>query len=189
MVLSIPWHLKMPKLVILLGAPNVGKSALFNRLSQGGSALVGHLPGLTRDVQEAPLFSGVKILDSQGFEHVTIQSSFLKSCLNRAALLLFVVDGQKGLSSFDKNWLQSLRKMGRTIWILINKSEKSIREEIISEIHTIGFHHIFSVSALTGMGCGDLLEEIQTYIVTQDQPVVPPLYLMRWYPLWKKRRF
>src|SRR6476646_12286069 len=121
----------LPTLVIV-GRPNVGKSTLFNRLTRSRAALVADLPGLTRDrhygrgrVADRSFLA----VDTGGFEPVAKDGILhemarqTRQAVEEADIVVFIVDGRNGLAPQDKSIADYLRKTGRPIFLVVNKSE------------------------------------------------------------------
>src|SRR5437016_6148310 len=119
----------MIPVIALIGRPNVGKSTIFNRLTQSQDALVANFPGLTRDRQYGEVaFNNKKflIVDTGGIGVEDVEVNILMSkqseiALTEADLIFFVVDARAGLTSIDQNIALRLRKLQKTTYLIINK--------------------------------------------------------------------
>jgi GTP-binding protein len=131
----------------LVGRPNVGKSTLFNRLTRSRDALVADLPGLTRDrhygrgrVDERPFI----VVDTGGLESAAREGIFAEmarqtmQAVAEADAVVFLVDGRAGVTPEDREIAAQLRKTGRPLWLVVNKSEGRAREGVASEFHELG---------------------------------------------------
>lgn len=157
--------------VVLVGRTNVGKSTLFNRLTESTAAIVSDLPGTTRDRREMLISwrgRSFYLVDTAGMDRkpVSLLSDVVaaktKASPLRAELLLWVADGQVGLTSEDHELLRSLRKLRRRIPILlaINKIDHpKARKQVSDEFSATGLPSILC-SAANGSGTGDLLDEV-----------------------------
>jgi GTP-binding protein len=155
----------MPLRVAIVGRPNVGKSALFNRLVRKHAAIVHDQPGVTRDrVSETVRRDGLafEFVDTGGIglretpetpqeiaEAVRLQA---EAAIASADVLLFVVDGQAGLSPLDREVAGRLRKSGKDVWLGVNKLDQSSHDARAAEFHELGFGAMFLLSATHGRG-------------------------------------
>ena len=157
------------KLVIaLVGRPNVGKSTLFNRLTRSRDALVADIPGLTRDrhygegrVGERPFL----VIDTGGFEPVAKvgimheMAKQTKQAVAEADVVIFLVDGRQGLTPHDKTITDFLRKSGRSVMLVVNKSEGMKYTSVTADFYELGLGDPYVISAAHGDGVADLVEE------------------------------
>ena len=155
--------------VAIIGRPNVGKSALFNRLVGRKIAIVHDQPGITRDRISAICTHGAlpfTLWDTGGIFGVGERE--LSAQVRRAAeealhdsnLLLFVVDAKEGLSPIDEELARMLRKSRKPAVLVINKIDNEKREPLAAEFDSLGFGSSFSISAEHGHGISELLGEI-----------------------------
>jgi GTP-binding protein len=158
-----------PPVVVIIGRPNVGKSTLFNRLTGERRAIVGDLPGITRDriygevEWQGSVFS---LVDTGGIvpdDEELIPANILKQAkmaIEEAALLLFVVDARAGISPLDEELALRLRSFGKPVFLVANKAETSKVSDEAGEFHRFGYIDVFPVSSEHGTGIGDLLDAI-----------------------------
>src|ERR1043166_3563009 len=155
--------------VAIVGRPNVGKSALFNRLVGRKIAIVHDQPGITRDRISAICTRGTRpftLWDTGGIFGVGERE--LSAQVRRAAddalsesdLLLFVVDAKEGLSPIDDELARLLRKSQKPILLVINKIDNEKHELLAAEFDSLGFESSFAISAEHDRGISDLLSEI-----------------------------
>lgn len=158
----------MIPVVALVGRPNVGKSTLYNVLTRTQNALVADFPGLTRDRQygeaifeDKPYIvvdtGGIGVDDLAVDELMAKQSSF---AVQEADLIFFLVDGRAGLTPLDQEIARELRKTGKLIYLLVNKTDGLDEEVACSDFQTIGFSHVYPIAASHGRGVQLLLEEV-----------------------------
>ena len=161
-----------PATVAIVGRPNVGKSALFNRLIGKRLAIVEDTPGVTRDRLYAlaewrgRTFSvvdtaGIDPRASAGDDIATRTRAQAEIAANEADVIVLVVDAAAGLSPLDDDVVRILRKTRRPIVMAANKAESErVRLSIPGEFARLGFGEPIVVSALHGEGTGDLLDAI-----------------------------
>lgn len=158
----------MLPVIALVGRPNVGKSTLFNRLTQSQDALVADFPGLTRDRQYGEAVFRNKsfiVIDTGGVgvEDVAIDALMSKqseTALNEADILFFLVDARAGLTGLDETIARHLRKISKPIYLVINKVDGVDIESASAEFHSLGFNTVYPVSAAHGRGLQVLLENV-----------------------------
>src|SRR5881394_1763497 len=159
---------KLPA-VAIVGRPNVGKSALFNRLIRRKVAIVHDQPGITRDRISAVCASGTRpfvLWDTGGI--FGAGEAELTRQVRRAAeeafrdsdLLLFVVDAKEGLSPIDEELARALRKSQKPAILVINKIDNEKHEPFAAEFDSLGFGSNVLISAEHNRGVLDLLDEI-----------------------------
>jgi GTP-binding protein len=153
--------------VAVVGRPNVGKSALFNRLVGRKIAIVHDQPGITRDRISAICTRGAQpftLWDTGGMAVPQLRDE-LSAQVRRAAqealrdsdLLLFVVDAKEGLSPIDEDLARMLRKSQKPVVLVINKIDNEKHEPLAAEFDSLGFEPSLSISAEHGRGITDLL--------------------------------
>ncbi|MFD2368142.1 ribosome biogenesis GTPase Der [Pseudoduganella sp. GCM10020061] len=158
----------MKPVIALVGRPNVGKSTLFNRLTRSRDALVADLPGLTRDrhygegrIGERPFL----VIDTGGFEPVAKEGIMkemaqqTKQAVAEADVVVFIVDGRQGLTPHDKTITDFLRKSGRKVLLVVNKSEGMKYTAVTADFYELGMGDPYVISAAHGDGVHDLVNE------------------------------
>jgi GTPase len=156
-------------LVAIVGRPNVGKSALFNRLTRSNRALVEDLPGTTRD----RIYGGfewrgryVRVVDTGGLMGPEDDPfgpqvrAGVEQALRESDAVLFLVDPVAGVTSVDVEIAQLLRRVGAPVLLVATKEDVSRAREALPDLYELGFGEPSSVSALHGRGVGDLMDEI-----------------------------
>jgi GTPase len=159
---------KLPA-VVIVGRPNVGKSALFNRLIRRKVAIVHDQPGITRDRISAVCASGTRpfvLWDTGGIfgageAELTAQvRRVAEEAFRDSDLLLFVVDAKEGLSPIDEELARTLRKSQKPVVLVINKIDNEKHEPLAAEFDSLGFKSSIAISAEHGRGVLDLLGAI-----------------------------
>jgi len=156
--------------VAIVGRPNVGKSALFNRLVGRKIAIVHDQPGITRDRLSATCTRGERLFTlwdtggifGAGEAELTQQVRHAaENALRESNLLLFVVDGKEGVSPVDEELARMLRKSRKPVVLVINKIDTEKHDPFAAEFDSLGFEEIISVSAEHDRGISELLDAIE----------------------------
>ncbi len=159
----------MGNIVAIVGRPNVGKSTLFNRLTQTRQAIVNETAGTTRDRQYGKVEWGGKefsIIDTGGWvvnsedifeEEINKQVSI---AIEEADVILFVVDAINGTTDLDDHVAAILRRAKKPIILVANKADSNQWIYNSAEFYAFGLGDPFCVSAVSGSGTGELLDEI-----------------------------
>ncbi|NCY20654.1 ribosome biogenesis GTPase Der [bacterium] len=164
--------------VAIVGRPNVGKSALFNRICGRRIALVFDRPGVTRDrlVADAewegrPFVlidtGGLGLEDGSGLQEAVEREADL--AIASAQRVLLVVDGREGLNVLDTEVAKRLRRAGQKVTLVINKMDPGTKAARSAEFLRLGFGQGMPVSAEHGLGVGDLMEGIATAWPKKDR--------------------
>lgn len=160
--------------VVVVGRPNVGKSTLVNRLAERRGSIVGPTPGLTRDRLSAPTqWRGRQFLltDTGGLLEEALGSDASNTitgmvataalgAVDLADLILFVVDGQVGVTSDDLALVKRLHRAAAPVILVANKVDAARGEDKVWDLLSLGLGEPIVVSALHGRGTGDLLDQI-----------------------------
>jgi GTP-binding protein len=153
--------------VALVGRPNVGKSALFNRVTGGRKAIVEEAAGTTRDRVYGEVEwrdRRVRLVDTGGLlvdgslPYSELVRAQVETAAAEAEVILFVVDGKEGLTAGDRDVADRLRRIAKPVLLVANKTESEYRRESAVEFYELGFGEPIAVSALHGMGVGDLMD-------------------------------
>jgi len=169
----------MTPVVAIIGRPNVGKSTLFNRLIGRGKAIVDDEPGVTRDLNYEPFEWNRRsfvLVDSGGYIDRpegtidTVVADRVKAAVDEADAIVFLTDGRDGVVPADEIIADILRRSGKPVLVAVNKIDSMEHEVLIHEFFALGFPDVFPVSALHGLGTGDLLDAI----VERLPPETPP---------------
>jgi GTPase len=163
--------------IALVGRPNVGKSTLFNRLTQSRTALVHDMPGLTRDRQYGRGKTSGRsfiVIDTGGFEPVAKTGVVVemarqaRQAVVEADVVIFVVDGREGLTAHDKDICNELRKTARQLYLAVNKSEGMQQAQVTAEFYSLGLGDPLPISAAHGEGVRDLVELVLGPIADEE---------------------
>ena len=155
--------------VVLVGRPNVGKSTLFNRITDSRRAIVTAIAGTTRDVNSLPAeWQGAtfRLTDTGGMfgasedplHELVVQQG--RRAVETADILVFVVDGRDGLVSGDEEIASALRSARAPVLLAVNKTDDKRARGRAVEFYQLGFDTVVEIAAEHGEGVGDLLDEI-----------------------------
>jgi GTPase len=156
-------------LVAICGRPNVGKSTLFNRLTQTRRSIVGDEPGITRDrIYGEVEWAGrdVRLVDTGGVvpdDEALIPSEIFRQAkvgLEEADVIIMVVDGRTELASPDVELARLLLRGGKPIFLAVNKMDAPDMYAAAENFRRLGFKNVCPISAEHGAGIGDLLDEV-----------------------------
>ncbi len=150
----------------LVGRPNVGKSTLFNRLTQRRDALVAHVPGLTRDRRYGRANIDqhlVMLIDTGGLlgelsELTAALEQQAGFALEEADAVLFMVDARDGLTAADEEIADRIRKLGKPVLLIANKMDGVDQSQAIADFSMLGFADSLYISAVHGRGLAGISE-------------------------------
>src|SRR2546423_219016 len=163
--------------VAIVGRPNVGKSALFNRLVGRSIAIVHDQPGITRDRISALCTRGQRpftLWDTGGIagagesELTKDVRRVVEQAIHDSDLLLFVVDAKEGLSPIDQELGRLLRRSRKPIVVVVNKIDDDKHENLAVEFDSLGFKTTVSISAAHGRGISELLGKVENLLPASD---------------------
>ena len=168
----------MGQLVAIVGRPNVGKSTLFNRLTESRSAIVDETAGTTRDRQYGKVEWGGRefsIVDTGGWV-VNSEDIFegeinkqVQVAIEQADEVLFVVDAMNGVTDLDDRVAEILRRSRKPVILVANKVDSNDWLYNVPEFYSLGLGEPYPVSAMTGYGTGDLLDEVVKKLPETEQ--------------------
>ena len=167
----------MSNIVAIVGRPNVGKSTLFNRLTESRNAIVKEISGVTRDrlygkgdwngIQFSVIDTGGYIKGSDDIFEAEIRKQ-VEIAVQEATVIVFMVDVMAGIIDLDETVASLLRKTKKPIYIVANKVDNTDRVGLSSEFYQFGLGDVFDVSATNGSGTGELLDEIVKHFDKED---------------------
>jgi len=170
----------MSNIVAIVGRPNVGKSTLFNRLTESRKAIVDAIPGVTRDRHYGKAeWNGYEfsIIDTGGYVHGSgdvFEGEIRKQvelAIDEASVILFVVDVTTGITGLDETVAQFLRKAKKKVFLVVNKVDNNERIAQASEFYSLGYNEIYCLSSLSGSGTGEILDVVvKEFDTTELQP-------------------
>jgi len=159
----------MANLVAIVGRPNVGKSTLFNRFTQTRRAIISDEAGTTRDRQYgfcewngrefSIVDTGGWVVNSEDIFEEEINKQ-VGIAIEEADVILFVVDVQNGVTDLDQHVAKILRTSGKKVVLVANKVDTFEMQYQAAEFYSLGLGDPFIVSAVNGLGSGDLLDVI-----------------------------
>ena len=146
----------------------MGKSTLFNRLTQTRQAIVDSVSGVTRDRHYGKSdWNGIEfsVIDTGGyiqgsddiFEDEIAKQVHL--AIEEANAIVFITDGQSGVTPMDQEVAAILRRSGKPVFLAVNKVDSSIHEAFTADFYSMGLGTPYSLSAINGSGTGDLLDD------------------------------
>jgi GTPase len=158
-------------LIAIVGRPNVGKSALFNRIVGRRIAIVHDQPGVTRDRVTAEAewhgksftlvdTGGIGLLRGEKSGDVIVKAAVeqVEIAIEAASVILFIVNVQEGVVPLDREVAQKLHRSGKPVLVAVNKVDTERAEKGADEFAELGFEKMFPVSAIHGGGAEDLMD-------------------------------
>lgn len=159
----------MANIVAIVGRPNVGKSTLYNRLTESRSAIVDDQSGVTRDRhygQGEWIGKNFTVIDTGGYVHgsddifeAAIRDQVLIA-LNEATVILFMVDVRTGTTDLDDQMANILRRSTKPVFVVANKVDNTQLQQDAMEFYSFGLGEVYCLSSISGSGTGELLDEV-----------------------------
>ena len=180
----------MSNLIAIIGRPNVGKSTLFNRLTESREAIVDAVAGVTRDRHYGKAeWNGreFSVIDTGGYitgsDDVFEQEirKQVQIAIEEATMLMFVVDTKEGVTRFDKDVADLVRKSGKKVFLIANKSDNAQLTAYSADFYELGLGDVWPVSAISGSGTGDLLDEVVKALPPEEkeeEDLIPKLAIV-----------
>ena len=170
----------MSNIIAIVGRPNVGKSTLFNRLTETRKAIVDESAGVTRDRQYGKsVWNGVdfSVIDTGGYavNSDDIYEGEIRRqvmlAIDEADVILFVVDVENGITDMDEEVATVLRRSTKKVFLAVNKVDNNKRILDAHEFYSLGLGEIYCISSMTGSGTGELLDAIVPEFPEKDNDV------------------
>lgn len=168
----------MSNIVALVGRPNVGKSTLFNRLTQSKDAIVDPTSGVTRDrhygksdwngKEFSIIDTGGYIIGSDDVFEGEIRKQ-VQLAIEEADSIVFLVDVNEGLSPMDEDVAKLLRRSGKPVFVVANKSDNAIKSAESAVFYGMGLGKIYPVSSINGSGTGEFLDDLVSSFADNDE--------------------
>jgi GTP-binding protein len=169
--------------VVLVGRPNVGKSTLFNKITDTRRSIVAPVAGTTRDViAQSATWRGIDftLVDTGGMFGATTDPLHElvihhgRKALEAGEVIVFVVDGREGLVPGDEAIARAIRETGRPVILAVNKTDDRRSKHGALEFYKLGFDTVIEIAAEHGTGVGDLLDEVIARLPAARKPHETP---------------
>jgi GTP-binding protein len=179
----------MVNIVAIVGRPNVGKSTLFNRLTESRDAIVKEVSGVTRDrIYGKGEWNGkvFSVIDTGGYA-VGSEDIFegeirrqVDLAIEEATVIIFMVDVMSGIVEMDELVAKKLRKSGKPVIVAANKVDNTQRIGLSAEFYSFGLGDVFDLSATNGTGTGEILDAIVPFFnfdedVSREEDSLPKI--------------
>lgn len=178
----------MSNIIAIVGRPNVGKSTLFNRMTESRQAIVDDASGVTRDRNYGHgEWNGIEfsIIDTGGY--VTNSNDIFEEeirkqarlAIDEADVILFMVDVTNGITDLDQTVAEMLRREKKPVILVVNKVDNNQRIADAYEFYNLGLGEYFCVSSVNGSGTGDLLDKVVAYLPKQnptEEKIILPVF-------------
>ena len=167
----------MSNIVAIVGRPNVGKSTIFNRLTESRQAITDEISGVTRDRHygksewNGKFFS---VIDTGGYVQGSddvFEAEIRKQvelAIDEASVILFLVDAQTGITDLDLEVVKLLRKTNKKVVLAVNKVDNSKLLADAVEFYNLGIGEYIPVSSISGSGTGELLDQITSFFEDEN---------------------
>lgn len=168
----------MANIIAIVGRPNVGKSTLYNRLTESRKAIVDDLSGVTRDRhygQGEWIGKKFTVVDTGGYVHGSedvFESAIREQVLiaiEEASVILFLVDVTTGITDLDDAIADVLRRSKKPVFVVVNKVDHPLLQQEASIFYSFGLGEIYPLSSMTGSGTGELLDEVVTHFQQEEE--------------------
>ena len=168
----------MRNTLALVGRPNTGKSTLFNRLTKTRDAIVDATAGVTRDrnygkshwngIDFSVIDTGGYVFNSEDIYEAEICKQ-VNLAIDEADVVLFLVDGREGITPLDEDIAAMLRPSKKPVFLVVNKIDSPSNYTDQMEFYALGLPHLYAISAVSGSGTGDLLDEVVKHFSTTEE--------------------
>ncbi|MBO4738353.1 MAG: ribosome biogenesis GTPase Der [Bacteroidales bacterium] len=170
----------MRNTLALVGRPNTGKSTLFNRLTRTRSAIVDATSGVTRDrnygksewngITFSVIDTGGYVLNSEDIYEAEICKQ-VTLAIEEAEVIAFLVDGREGLTVLDEEIATMLRSCSKPVFLVVNKIDSPSNYTDQFDFYALGLENLYPVSAVSGSGTGELLDEIVKHFSEEKEDI------------------
>jgi len=179
----------MSNIIAIVGRPNVGKSTLFNRLTESRKAIVDDFSGVTRDrhygkaewtdKEFTVIDTGGYVANSEDLFEVAIREQVVIA-IEEASVIIFMVDVTTGITDLDDDIADLLRKGKKPVFVVVNKVDNTALENEASVFYSFGLGEIYTISSMTGSGTGDLLDEVIKHFedVVEEENQLPKITIV-----------
>ncbi|MCX6253548.1 MAG: ribosome biogenesis GTPase Der [Bacteroidia bacterium] len=174
----------MSRIVAIVGRPNVGKSTLFNRLTDSREAIVDEVSGVTRDrnygvsnwngIDFSVIDTGGYVQNSDDIFEEEINKQVLLA-IGEADLILFMVDVTCGIHDLDTSVASLLRRIDKKVMLVVNKVDNGERLMDATEFYNLGLGDYFPLSSMNGSGTGELLDAVVKSLPAEEPGLIPDL--------------
>ncbi|WP_421942296.1 ribosome biogenesis GTPase Der [Pedobacter sp.] len=176
----------MSNIIAIVGRPNVGKSTLFNRLTESRKAIVDDFSGVTRDrhygvgewtdKQFTVIDTGGYVSGSDDVFEAAIREQVLIA-IEEASVVLFMVDVTVGVTDLDDEIAKVLRRSKKPVFVVSNKVDNTALHNETGVFYSFGLGEVHAVSSMTGSGTGDLLDEVIKHFedVPEEESTLPKI--------------
>ncbi len=174
----------MGNIIAIVGRPNVGKSTLFNRLTETRAAIVDETSGVTRDRHYGKsLWNGKEfsVIDTGGYvinSDDVFEQEIRKQvnlAIEEADVILFLVDVISGITDLDESVAVMLRKINKPVFLVVNKVDNNDRIYDASVFYGFGLGELYCISSINGSGTGDLLDAVVKTFTKPEEEEVPDI--------------
>ncbi len=168
----------MKPIVAIVGRPNVGKSTLFNRLSDTKKTIVIDQPGATRDRNYGDAYWNGRdfiVIDTGGFEPVSKEQMLVQMrrqtnlAIEEADAIIFLLDGREGLTPSDTEIAHLLRKTEKPVFYAVNKTDNAAQEAQAYDFYRLGIDKLYPVSSQHGLGVADMMDDVVAALPERDE--------------------
>ncbi len=176
----------MSNIIAIVGRPNVGKSTLFNRLTESRKAIVDDFSGVTRDRHYGTaewtnreftvIDTGGYVANSEDVFEAAIREQVVIA-IEEATVIIFMVDVTTGITDLDDEIATLLRRSKKPVFVVVNKVDNTALENESAVFYSLGLGEIYTISSMTGSGTGDLLDEVITHFedIPEEENTLPKI--------------
>lgn len=168
----------MSNIIAIVGRPNVGKSTLYNRLTESRKAIVDDQSGVTRDrhygvaewigKQFTVIDTGGYVAHSEDVFEAAIREQVIIA-IEEATVILFMVDVTTGITDLDDSIADLLRRSNKPVFVVANKVDNNKLLDDVHQFYSFGLGDIYSISSMTGSGTGELLDDVVKHFEEDEE--------------------